>query len=312
MKAISMCYIPGVRVCFVLIVLLSSSFSGSAYGQDIGPLYPEAVADSSQLWRVVMRDRNEFFGYIVGRTDESIQIQTDQLGEITISFDQIRTLEPIEQDRIVQGELWAENSQATRYFWGPNGYGLRRGKGYYQNVWVFFNQLSVGITDNTSLGIGMVPLFLFEDSSSPVWITPKVSFPLGKKESMVHVGVGALVGTVLREDDANFGVLYGAFTVGTRDRNFNIGLGYAYADGEFASEPTLSISAMYRGGRRSYLLFESFLINDGVDTSGLVLLGGRLVGRSLAFDYGLLFPLEEEASFDYIIPWIGISVPVGR
>jgi len=58
--------------------------------------------------------------------------------------------------------------------------GLHKGEGYYQNIWVFWNQASFGVTENFSLGFGIIPLFLFGGEAgqySPIWVVPKLSYP---------------------------------------------------------------------------------------------------------------------------------------
>jgi hypothetical protein len=54
---------------------------------------------------------------------------------------------------------------------------MNKGEGYYHNFMVFINQATYGVTDNISIGGGLVPLFLF-GGLTPVWITPKVSVPI--------------------------------------------------------------------------------------------------------------------------------------
>ncbi len=101
----------------------------------------------------------------------------------------VNMIKEAEQKNAVTGEYWTENFQSTRYFWMPNGFGLKQGEAYYQNVWILFNQFNVGITKNFSIAGGTIPLFLFGADAFPIWVNAKVSVPLGPK---VNFGGGVL------------------------------------------------------------------------------------------------------------------------
>jgi hypothetical protein len=266
--------------------------------------------DTSRLWRIETRDGNEFFGTIAEQNEREIKLKTESLGVITIQLSNIKSMKEIRPELIREGELWTENPQATRYLWGPSGYGLKKGEGYYQNIWIFFNQASFGITDNVSIGVGMIPLFLFAGAPTPIWITPKVSVPVVKDK--FNVGGGALIGTVLGEDVGGpFGIAYGIATVGSRDKNFSFGIGYGFADGEWGDIPTFSLNGMIRIGKRGYILTENYFISAGGETVGLISLGGRTVWSKIALDYGGILPVGSETEA-VIVPWLGISIPFGR
>lgn len=76
------------------------------------------------------------------------------------------------------------NEEATlslpnRYFFMNNNLGVPKGRGYYQNTWIFFNQFSYGVTDNFSIAAGLIPGFLFK-TYTPMWIVPSISIPVAK------------------------------------------------------------------------------------------------------------------------------------
>jgi len=171
-------------------------------------------------------------------------LKTENLGEITILRADIKTQINVDEEQIKDGILWFENPQATRYFWAPNAYGLKKGEGYYQNIYVFWNQVSYGITDYITIGGGIIPTFLF-GAATPVFLTPKVSIPVVKDK--FNIGGGMLLGTVLGDvsDDISFGIAYGLSTFGSRDSNISISLGYGYAGGDWANSPLTFLSSYY-------------------------------------------------------------------
>jgi len=268
-----------------------------------------AQEQDTTVYRVETTDGNEFIGTIVSQDETQIILRTKEFGNITISKAAIKKMAPIKVSQMKGGTYWFENPQSTRYFWQPNGYGLKKGEGYYQNVWIFFNQVSVGITDNFLIGAGIVPLFLFAGSSSPVWIAPKFSVPI--KKDKFNMGAGALMGTVLGEENANFGIVYGTTTLGSRDKNCSFGVGYGYAGGDWADAPTLSFSAMIRTGQRGYFLTENYYIGSGSEDLMLFFIGGRRMIKNSGIDFGLLIPTQTDGEL-VAIPWLGVTFPFSK
>jgi hypothetical protein len=269
-----------------------------------------AESDTTEIYRITTRDGNEYLGTIIAEDAVRIHLKTENVGEIRLFRSDILQITKLDRLHRKRGTYWFANPQATRHFWIPNGYGLKKNESYYQNVWIFFNQVSTGITDHFSIGAGMVPLFLFAGSPTPVWVTPKVSFPVVPEK--LNLGAGVLAGTIIGVDDGGFGLLYGLSTVGSKDRNLTLGLGWAYANGGIANRPTVSLAGMIRTGPRGYLLTENYLIGAGGESLGILSAGGRrMVGR-LSIDFGLFLPLVAAQGFWVAIPWLGLTVPFGK
>ena len=266
-------------------------------------------SQDSTLYNIETVDGNEYLGKIISRDAYKIVLLTEQLGEINIPLESIKRIEEVSSSRIKGGDLWFENPQATRYFWAPNGYGLKRGEAYYQNVWILFNQASVGLTNNFSLGFGMMPLFIFAGAPTPVWITPKFSIPV--VEDKFNVGLGALGATVIGEEDATVALLYGTTTFGSKDKNLSIGLGYGYGGGGWSNAPVINVSGMIRTGPRGYFLTENYYVSIDGENAILISAGGRSIIKRISLDYGGFIPIGEIDTF-VIIPWLGISIPLGK
>jgi hypothetical protein len=265
--------------------------------------------DSTALTRVEMNDGNEFIGHIVSQDTSILILQTDKLGNLTFNKKDIVKITPIHTENIKKGEYWFENPQSARYLWSPNGYGLKKGEGYYQNIWVLFNQVSYGVTNYFSVGAGILPVFLFGGGATPVWITPKFSIPVVKDK--FNVGAGALVGTVLGESGTGFGLLYGLTTAGSRDMNISIGVGYGVSGSGWAKSPLISLSALARTGARGYLITENYYINLDGETLVLISAGFRWVIKKAGLDFGLVMPVAADLTF-FAVPWLGITIPFGK
>lgn len=273
-----------------------------------GTASAQTQRDTTRLYRIETKDGNEYVGKILYEDKETVRFKTESLGELNIRWLTIAKISEVNPVQIKDGEHWFDNPQATRYFWSPNGYGLKAGEAYYQNVWVLFNQVSVGLSDNVSIGAGLVPLFLFAGAPTPIWITPKVSIPVAKDK--FNIGAGALLATVLGEDGTGFGILYGMTTFGNRDQNLSLGIGYGYAGGDLASAPTITVSGMLRTSRRGYFLTENYFIGGSEENFVMLSLGGRRIIKRAGLDFGLFIPVAQGEVI--AIPWLGLTVPLNK
>ncbi|MEX2512241.1 MAG: hypothetical protein WD398_05000 [Cyclobacteriaceae bacterium] len=299
------CQLPLYPSCVLFMLLFMMTLTYRSIAQE-RPSEPK----ENQMVLVQTKDGNEYLGFIISEDDVKLTLHTQNIGEIIIYRSDIIQISSMDSGKLVNGQFWFSNPQATRYFWLPNGYALKKGEAYYQNVWLFFNQVSVGLTSNFSIGAGMVPLFLFAGSPTPVWITPKISFPVVKDK--LNIGAGVLAGTVIGLNDGGFGLLYGLTTFGSRDKNLSIGLGWAYAGGEIANVPTISIGGMIRTGPRGYFLTENYFIGAGGENFGILSAGGRRIIKRISLDYGLFLPIAPDLDIFFAMPWLGLTVPFGK
>jgi hypothetical protein len=279
-----------------LFLCVSSLFAFSQTPQDTAIVHVETV------------DGNEFLGQIVQQDSLKIVLKTEKLGEISIFKSDIKSQEIVKVQQIKDDKYWFPNPQSTRYFWSPNGYGLKKGEGYYQNIWVLWNQFAYGLTDNFSVGAGIIPTFLF-GAPTPVFATVKFSIPV--KKNKFNIAAGAIAGTVLGESETGFGIFYGLATVGSPDANVTVGMGYGFAGGEWSQAPMININGMFRVSSRGYIITENYIINAGGDGIVLISLGGRSIIKKAALDYGLVVPFTSDG-VDFAIPWLGFTLPFGK
>jgi hypothetical protein len=267
------------------------------------------LPSDSEMVKIETRDGNEFIGSITSEDSEKIILATESLGEIVILKKNIKSQQLILPGNMRNGKLWFANPQSSRYFWAPNAYGLQKGEGYYQNIWVLWNQFAYGITDNFSLGGGIIPLFLFAGGPTPVFITPKVSIPVDKDK--FNIGAGALIGTVLGQTESGFGIVYGVTTFGSPEKNVSIGLGYGFAGGEWSSSPLINMGGMLRISPSWYLISENYYAASDGESGGILSGGARWIIKKAALDFGLFIPVGTGGSF-VGIPWLGFTIPFGN
>lgn len=280
----------------------------------LAPVKSQERPDSASLWIMETTDGNEFTGTILFQDSTKVILLTKMYGELQLAYKDIKKLRRVESDRLVNGEYWFGNPHATRYFFGPNVYGLRKGEGYYQNTWILLNQVNYGITDHLTLGGGVLPLFLFAGAPTPVLITPKVSFPVVRDK--FNLGAGLLFAHVLG-DGSSFGIAYGASTFGSRESNLTLGAGWGFSaydsSWDWSDRITLMLSGMTRVGKKTYLITENYYLSVGEGESiGIIMLGGRSVQKRLAVDYGLVLPVGTDLGEFLAIPWLSITLPFGN
>ncbi len=283
---------------FTIFLLVSLSFKG--YGQE--------SPDTTRVYRIETRDGNIYTGHILKEDSSGVILKTEKLGELTIQRGDIRSKTELEDTQKKGDEYWLPNPQSSRYFWAPNGYGLKKNEGWYQNIWIFYNQYSYGFTDNFSCGVGLIPLFLFGGTSTPVWIVPKFSIPVSKNR--FNLGTGALLATVIGEETDVFGLLYGTATLGSRDNNLSFGMAYGFFDDDWAEVPVFNLSGMKRIGPRGYLISENYFITVDQETGVLFSVGGRTIIRNIGLDYSLWIPAFPDMGTFVALPFLGITIPI--
>jgi hypothetical protein len=274
------------------------------------PCYGQDLADTIKTSRIETKDGNIFIGAVIAEDSLTLILKTESLGEINIPKNNIKSRTELKEVKKVGSEFWLPNPQSSRYFWAPNGYGLKEKESYYQNIWILYNQFSFGLTNNFSIGAGMLPLFLFAGVSTPIWIVPKLSIPV--VENRFNIGTGAFLGTVLGEDVGLFGLLYGTTTLGSRDKNISFGLAYGFAGGEWLKVPVINISGMVRTGPKGYFITENYVISSEGETLVLISGGGRSIIRNIGLDYSLWIPIGSGIGTFVAIPFLGVSVPIGK
>ncbi|MCC6463248.1 MAG: hypothetical protein IT260_22455 [Saprospiraceae bacterium] len=295
-------YLPGIFMAALFVLGAAMPVSAQSH-----PTF-----DSLTLVLVSTKDGNEFIGTIITQTEEKVVLQTSTFGELSIQRKMIFRMRATEPEKIVNGKIWYRNPHAPRHFAGPSAYGLQKGEGSYDNTFLFFNQVSYGLSDHFSLGLGLAPMILF-DGPFPVWLTPKFSIPIAKNK--LNLAVGGLYGHAYSSyefDDKDFAAVFSQITLGTRDANISAGMAFVTTDNQLSKAKLLSINGMVRAGSWISLIAESYIsVDGGEDSVSLLGLGIRFMGRRIAFDGGLTFVREGEDD-TYPIPWASLHVPFGR
>ncbi len=279
----------------MVITLLLASLLVSEAPQPKAPQPPVieiAAADVTQ--ELELNDGSSVIGRVESVGEDRFVFRTTSGVEMTVDVTAVRSLKPV-TGRIVNGELWREDPNPTRLFFGPTGRSLKKGEAYFGVYEILLPFVQVGVTDRISIGAG-TPL-IFGDVERPFWVTPKIQLVEGRSTA-----VSAGVMHFFNVDEASIGIAYGVVTQGSADSAATIGAGYSYArtDDDDAGSAVVMIGGEHRISRRIKLVTENYVFKGGGFASG----GLRFFGEKLSADFGLVMPLFEDETF--VFPMINI------
>ena len=266
----------------ILIGLLTSSFNNVFSQTD--------TLKQDQMVIIKMKNGDDYKGVLLKQGDGRILLKTVN-GEMNLIASNIHSLENYDY----VGKFEFANPHDTRYFFGPTGIPIKKGKGYYQNILVTTNFVNYGVTKNISIGGGFE--FISTVLGSPIWFfTPKVGFDLSEN---IHVGSGFIMAGFADEGTATLG--YGVFTLGQSETNLSIGAGYGLIDQELSDYPVIMISGTHRISKSIALLSENYVIPDSFYFG---IHGIRILSKKNSFDVGAII-IPEIASVIPALPYVG-------
>jgi hypothetical protein len=197
------------------------------------------------------------------------------------------------------------NEHDSRYFFAPSARNLKQGELYYNTVYFLLHDIQYGVTDNFSMGIGTSIIGM------PVYLTPKVSIPLGVKSTLA-IGDMPILGTY---GTGFFGNLaYGVYTYGGSDGNVSLGAGHLYINENELTNETSSLvtnfSAMARISPYMFYLTENYVMSAVFPREAY---GGNTVEefeQRNTFWYGMMGVRIVSKNRDFISWQIGLTYVV--
>lgn len=278
----------------LLLVSLLVFLAASAEAQPVrAPVIEVPAAGVTQ--ELALNDGSSVIGRVESIGEGRFVFRSTAGVEMTVDVSAVRSLRPA-TGRIVNGELWREDPNTTRLFFGPTGRSLKKGEVYFGVYEVLLPFVQVGVTDRLSIG-GGTPL-VFGDFDRVFWFTPKFQV---MREGSLTAAVGLM--HFFNVDEASTGIAYGAVTKGSTDSAVTVGLGYAYAriDNDDAGSGVVMIGGEHRMSKRIKLVTENYAFKGGGFASG----GLRFFGGKLSADLGLVLPLFEDEGL-VVFPMINI------
>lgn len=255
-------------------------------------------ADNVQI--IKTDDGSVYIGRITQLESDSVQFQTD-VGMLTIPIVTIESCQEVPSSQIRDGKYWFPNPNGTRLLFTTTGQMLKKGKGYFSDIWIFFPSINYGITDRVSMGVGMSIIPGVEFSDQLLMFTPKVGVASSER---LNIAVGALI-LKQKDIDSTLGILYGVGTLGSPDSNFTVGLGYGFSGGDVAQKPVVMLGGQTRISRKLALVTENWFV-PGLERP-FVSYGGRFMGETISVDLAFVTMFVEDAPFPGV-PFIDFVV----
>lgn len=266
----------------------------------------------SSTYRVELLDGTTLTGTLLEETETDIKIQLEDIGLLTINRAKVKKLVPLEVQKDAQKSYWFKNPHATRLLFAPTAIPLKKGEGYYQNIYIVANMFNYGIGNNLSVGGGFDFITMFatmDDGWSPMLnFNIKSGFQVREK---FHAGVGGLLLTIPGEGTA--GIVYGLGTVGSYNSNLTLGLGWGFVDGTFEEKPFIMIGGMARISEKLWFVSENWIApigDDGYYT--IVSYGLRFAANRIAIDLAFINSKDIIEEIFIGIPFVDFVIKLGK
>ena len=301
-------------LCLALLLLALGCLSQQSVQAQIDP---NSVPEVGTMVRITMTDGSVYLGEIISQEQGIIRLKTMNLGTLQVPTINIERLEDLSDEKMRKGKYWFETPSYYRYFLGQSAQPLRKGVGYYQNIWVFFNAAHYGITKNISVGGGFEFLSTFGAQTPIFFLAAKAGFPIGQRHSagatIRYLNIADLGGDDDIDTDLAGGIFLGTaqYTYGTSDHNLTAGIGYGVAGKEAADRPVFVLSGQTRPGRRFGLLTENYII-PGDKVEAIFIYGMRFMGERISFDLVFLNHREIAKVIFIGIPMVDFVFKFGK
>ena len=92
----------------------------------------------------------------------------------------------------------------------------------------------------------------------------------------------------------------------------SFGLAYGFAQDEWLKVPVINVSGMIRVSPKGYFITENYAITSEGQLVVLLSAGGRSIIRNIGLDYSLWIPMGMDIDTFIAIPFLGITIPLGR
>lgn len=247
--------------------------------------------DSSKTVEITLQDRTKYIGAILSLQNRELELQTSS-ERIFIRLERIDSIRQLDESDPTSG--WFPNPNRSRLFFSPKATPIAKGSGYYQNVYVFFSNVTYAVSDNVSLsgGLSLLPGLALPDQL--YFFSGKWADEVGENH---FVGAGAGV-AFIPDSDGQLFTGFGNYTYDAGRGSVTTGLNLYASSAEIGSFSFL-LGGDYRISERIGLVTENHLFPEAGST--IISYGIRFMGEQMSFDLAFFRPGLAEG--------IGFGVP---
>ena len=257
--------------------------------------------------RVELKNGTILIGTVLSETETQMELQIVDLGILTIKKEKIKSIVPLGQTKKTPKAYWFKNPHATRLLFAPTAIPLKKGEGYYQNIYIVANMFNYGVANNFSIGGGFDFITLFSEDMAPLLnVNIKSGFQVSEN---LHLGVGGLyVGMI---DEFSAGIIYGLGTYGSYNTNATLGLGWGFVDGTFQEKPFIMIGGMARVSEKLWLVSENWIVPTP-EYYLVVSYGLRFAAKRIAVDLAFINSKDIYQELFIGIPFVDFVIKLGK
>ena len=267
----------------------------------------------SATYRVELKDGTVLKGKLISETEAEIEIQLENVGHLTIDRNKIKRLIPlVGVSSEIKKSFWFKNPHATRLLFAPTAIPLKRGEGYYQNIYIVANMFNYGVIDNLSIGGGFDFITMFANTDEG-W-HPMLNFNIKSGFQVAdnfHAGAGGMYITMPGEFSA--GIAYGLGTVGSHNSNLTLGLGWGFVDETFEEKPFIMIGGMARISEKLWFVSENWIAPlDDNKYYLAVSYGIRFASNRIAVDLAFINSKDIFEAIFIGFPFVDFVIKLGK
>jgi hypothetical protein len=286
-----------INVSFILTLCVVAGCAISAHaGADF------KIPDSTKVQMITMSDGSTLIGRIVEVGDMTI-VFDGPVGRSVISKDRVRQIREVEKSEIKNGKHWFANPNRSRLFLWPTGRTLKKGQGYFGDIYIFLPSVAFGVTDQFTIEGGMSLFPGLGLDNQLLYAMPRLGFHAAPA---VDFSIAAIIYRTPSDwddgDAHSVGLLCGTGTFGSENHSLSVGVGYGFADGELENKPALMLGGEVRVARRLSFMSENWIL-PGVDDA-VVSYGLRFLGERMAVDLAFFTVLDADVVFPGV-PFVG-------
>jgi len=249
--------------------------------------------NDSTIVRLELTGGSVLIGTIISEDSTSITLNLLSNNETTIAKEMIIDRE-IVSSNIKNGQYWFDDPNNTRLLFAPTARGLKSGTGYISVYELFFPMVAIGLNDYVTIAGG---LSVFPGSIGDVlYFAPKIT---PYQSETVSLSIGDFF-VKPNEGTEYLNIAYGIGTFSFGRGAITAGVGYETN----SKQPIILIGGELRISRYAKLITENWFIANS--DFNFVSFGIRFLGKRLAADFALIFPLIDEDDFIFM-PWIGFA-----
>ncbi len=278
----------------------------------------------SNLLVITLTDQTEYVGRIESSEPKFLNVITRENQKVKIPKDQIKDVVGYEDSDFARRERAAlkmknvmkdtivrpnyTDASLSRLIIFPTARPMKPGQGYIQLNELFFPFAAIGIGSFLTLGGGISIMPTLQKQL--FYLSPKIT-PLPSENLDLAAGVFYMSLTDFSKIGFKdgVGIAYTMTTLGDKNKNISIGLGWGFSGEYFSEKPIMILGGDIKIGRNLKLIAETWTPFGTNFILGMA--GFRVIGKHITGDVAAIRPLGKHMSGGSFLPWFSLTYNFG-